>query len=125
MVSITAVLALVVLEWFTEIRGLELVAREEYGTLSYTGAEPATGPPVMVLVVALVLIVAGALVWKKQGWPWLFAGAVLMTIGSAVEIPVDSGAATNAFELLLLTSIVATKAFQDRQEAGAVRSERR
>lgn len=124
-VSITAVLALVVLEWFTEIRGLELVAREEYGTLSYTGAEPATGPPVMVLVVALVLIVAGALVWKKQGWPWLFAGAVLMTIGSAVEIPVDSGAATNAFELLLLTSIVATKAFQDRQEAGAVRSERR
>ena len=39
-----------------------------------------------------------------------------MTIGSAVELPVDSGAATNAFELVLLVSIMATKAFQDRRE---------
>lgn len=118
-VSIGAVLALVVLEWFTEVRGLEIVPREEYGTLSYTNAEPATGPPVMVLIVALVLIVVGAMLWKKQGWPWLLAGAVLMTIGSAVEIPVESGAATNAFELILLVSIMATKAFQDGRDEGA------
>lgn len=69
----------------------------------------------MVLIVALVLIVAGALLWKRQGWPWLLVGAVVMTIGSAVPIPVDSGAATNAFELALLISILSTKAFQDRR----------
>lgn len=39
-----------------------------------------------------------------------------MTIGSAVEIPVESGAATNAFELVLPISIFATKAFQDRHD---------
>ena len=68
--------------------------QEEYGILSYGSAEPATGPPLMVLVVAAFLVVAGALVWWKQKWPWLF----------------------DAFELTLLVSIMATKAFQDRND---------
>ncbi|WP_425310655.1 hypothetical protein AADG42_18365 [Ammonicoccus fulvus] len=113
LVSIGSVLVLVVIEILTEIRGLELVPREEYGVLSYTHAEPAGGPPVMVLVVALVLLVVGAMIWWKQKWPWLFLGALIMTIGSAVELPVASGAVTNAFELTLLISIMATKAYQD------------
>ncbi|WP_040281541.1 hypothetical protein [Tessaracoccus massiliensis] len=54
--------------------------------------------------------------WWKQKWPWLFVGAVIMTIGSAIELPIESGAITNAFELILLISILATKAFQDKQE---------
>lgn len=116
-VSVLSVVALTVLEWVLELRGLEIVPRLEYGALSYSNAEPASGPPVMVLVVTAVLIVAGALLWKRQGWPWVLVGAVLMTIGSAVELPIDSGAATNAFELVLLISILATKAFQDRQLA--------
>lgn len=69
----------------------------------------------MVLIVAAVLIIVGAMVWKCQGWPWLFVGAVVMTIGSAIQLPVESNAITNAFELALLTSIMATKAFQDRR----------
>ncbi|GAB3706602.1 hypothetical protein [Mariniluteicoccus flavus] len=104
--SIVAAVGLVVVEFLTEVRGLRLVAREEYGALSYTDARPASGPPIMVLVVALVLIIVGALLWKRVRWPWLFAGAVVMTIGSAVEIPVASGAATNAFELVLLVSVM-------------------
>lgn len=116
-VSLAAVAVLVVLEILTEIRGLELEPNEEYGVLSYTSAAPADGPPIMVLVVALVLVIAGALVWWKQKWPWLFLGALAMTIGSAIELPVDSGAVTNAFELALLTSIMATKAHQDRSDS--------
>lgn len=114
--SIGAALALTVLEYFVEVRGLHLIPREEYGVLSYTGSEPADGPPIMVLIVAAVLLVAGAMVWKRQGWPWLFVGALVMTIGSAVQLPVESGAVTNAFELALLVSIIATKAFQDRND---------
>lgn len=116
-VSIGAALALTVLEVLLEVRGLELEPSREYGVLSYSSTEPASGPPLMVLIVALVLVVAGALLWKRQGWPWLLVGAVVMTIGSAVPIPVDSGAVTNAFELSLLISILATKAFQDRRES--------
>lgn len=114
--SIGAALALTAVEYVLEVRGLALVPRDEYGVLSYTSAEPASGPPVMVLIVAAALLVCGAMVWKRQGWPWLFLGALVMTIGSAVEIPVESGAATNAFELLLLVSILVTKAFQDRTD---------
>lgn len=116
-VSLGAVAVLVAVEILTEIRGLELVPGEEYGVLSYSSAEPASGPPVMVLVVALVLLACGALLWWKQKWPWLFLGALAMNIGSAVELPVESGAITNAFELALLVSIVATKAHQDRMDA--------
>ena len=111
--SIGAALALTVLEYFSEIRGLRIVPQDEYGALSYTGAEPADGPPIMVLIVATVLLIVGAMVWKKQKWPWLFIGAAVMTIGSAVDLPIPSGAITNAFELILLTSIMATKACQD------------
>lgn len=114
--SISAAVGLMVLEYFLELRGLSIVAEEEYGALSYSSAEPASGPPIMVLVVAAVLVVAGAMVWWRQRWPWLFVGAVIMTIGSAIELPVPSGAITNAFELVLLISIIATKAFQDRND---------
>ena len=119
--SIGAALALTVVEYFLEVRGLELAPQEEFGVLSYGNVEPATGPPLMVLVVAGVLVIAGAMIWKRQKWPWLFVGAVIMTIGSGIELPIDSGAITNAFELVLLVSILATKAFQDGQDADAAR----
>lgn len=84
------------LEFFLEIRGLEIVAA--------------------------VLLVVGAMLWKKQKWPWLFVGAVIITIGSAVQLPLPSGAITNAFELILLISIIATKAFHDRNDPSAPRA---
>lgn len=104
---------LVVLELAHAV-GLELVVRREYGVLSYGPVEEAGGPPVMVLVVSLALLVAGVLVWRRQGWPWLLVGTALMTVGSAVPVPVDSGAVTNLFEVILLVSVLATVAFQDR-----------
>lgn len=113
-VSIAAVLTLVVIELLTEVRGLQIEPAWEYGVLSYSNAAPSSGPPAMVLVVAFVLLAAGAVLWWKRGWPWLFVGALLMMIGSAVEVPVESGAVTNAFELTLIVSIMATKAHQDR-----------
>lgn len=118
-----AAAVLVAVTWLREIRGLELVTRDEYGALSYVSAAP-PGMPVVPVIVALVLLIAGALVWKRERWPWLFLGALAMTIASVVEIPVPSNAATNAFELLLLTSIVATTAFQDRRQRGVALSNR-
>lgn len=61
----------------------------------------------------LIVVVVGAMLWKKERWPWLLVGAVVMTVGGAVQLPVASGAVTNAFEPILLGSIIATKVFQD------------
>ncbi|WP_053364495.1 hypothetical protein [Bacillus sp. FJAT-27251] len=108
-------LGLVVLELATEVSGLELRAKREYGVLSYENAAQGGGPPLMVLVVTVFLLIASIIVWKKQKWPWFFVGTVLMGVGSAVEFPVESAAVVNAFELILLLSLMATKQFQDRR----------
>lgn len=100
--------ALVLLEWLTEVLGLSLQPRWEYGTLSYTNTDPSGGPPLMVLVVSAVLLAASIVVWRKLGWYWFFAGSLVMIAGSAVQLPVKSGAVTNFFELSLIGSLVLT-----------------
>lgn len=106
-------LSLVLIELFTEIFGLALEPVMEYGILSYKNAE-AGGPPIMVLVVSAVLLIASAIVFWKQHWPWFFVGSALMLLGSGIRLPVESGAVTNLFELILLTSLLVTKAYQDK-----------
>jgi hypothetical protein len=103
---------LILLELFTEVFGLELEAKWVYGVLSYSNAEAQVGPPIMVLIVSAVLLAASIVIWHKQGWFWFLAGSVLMIIGSAIDIPIESAAAVNAFEWLLLLSLTATAYFQ-------------
>lgn len=98
---------LVVLEVVTVLSDLRLAPRTEHGVLAYADVAE-TGPPVMVIVVGLALVVAGFGVWRGDGWAWLLVGSALMLVGSAVPVPVDSGAVTNLFELVLLVSVVAT-----------------
>lgn len=102
-------IGLMVLEFTTEVVGLQIEVVKEYGVISYSNVEEAIGPPIMVLLVTLVLIVASAMLWKKTKWPVFFIGAVVMTIGSALPINVNSGAVTNAFELFLIFTLIWTK----------------
>ncbi|WP_243228861.1 hypothetical protein [Microbacterium sp. CIAB417] len=115
-VAVLVTLALMAYEIVVGATGLVLEPVREYGSLSYDDASAASGPPLMVLAVAAALLVAGIGVWVRRRWPWLTIVTVIMVAGSAVPIPVDSGAATNAFELILLIGIVATIAFQDSAE---------
>lgn len=108
---------LVVLELVTEVRGLSLRPNLEYGVLSYTSAEPASGPPAMIIGVSVMLLLASIVVWWTQRWPWFFVGVAVMTAGSFVTLPVDSAAVTNAFEFVLLVSLLLTKHHQDRLAA--------
>lgn len=102
-------ISLMILEFSIEVVGLEIEVVKEYGVISYSNVEEATGPPIMVLLVTLILIVASAILWKKTKWSVFFIGAIVMTIGSAVPINVESGAITNAFELFLIFTLVWTK----------------
>jgi uncharacterized membrane protein (UPF0136 family) len=109
LVGLLYTVGLIVLEFATEVFGLELEVVKEYGVVSYSNVEEATGPPIMVLLVTLVLIVASAILWKKTKWPVFFIGAVVMTIGSAIPLNIKSGAVTNAFELFLIFTLIWTK----------------
>ncbi|TWT02356.1 hypothetical protein [Planomicrobium sp. CPCC 101079] len=102
-------LALIAIEYVFETANLNLESTREYGVLRYVSAEPAAGPPIMVLLLTAILVFSGAVLWKRTGWKWMLVGSVIMVIGSAVPIPVKSSAATNAFELFLLITLVWTK----------------
>ncbi|MFJ7746444.1 hypothetical protein [Peribacillus sp. NPDC097295] len=108
-------IALIVYELLTETLGLRLHAEWKYGVLSYAKAAASSGPPVMVLIVSLVLIVSAFVIWRKQKWIWYLVGTVIMTIGSAIPLPIKSDAYMNGFELILLFSLLATKQFQDQK----------
>ncbi|MER2077902.1 phospholipid phosphatase [Psychrobacillus psychrotolerans] len=108
-VGIIYTIGLMVFEFSVEVVGLEIEVVKEYGVVSYSNVEEATGPPIMVLFVTLILVVASAIVWKKTKWPIFFIGAIVMTIGSAVPLNIESGAVTNAFELFLIFTLIWTK----------------
>lgn len=114
--AVAFAVGLMVLEYVTVLAGLQIAANEEYGVLSYSAEGGAQGPPLMVLFVAAALLVAGIVVLVKQKSPVLLIGTALMTVGSGVPIPVESGAITNAFELVLLISILWTTGRQDSLE---------
>ena len=102
-------IAALIVEYVTVLNGLSLEVSEEYGALSYSSAEEASGPPMMIILVLIALVIAGIMLWWKAKWPWMFIGTVIMTIGSAVPLDIGSNALTNAFELILLFTLVWTK----------------
>lgn len=101
-------IAATVVEYFVELRGLELSVQESYGVLSYAASEASSGPPPMILIVLVFLLIASiVLVWKRKWW-WMLIGTVVMTIGSAIPFNIGSDAATNAFELFLIITLMWT-----------------
>jgi hypothetical protein len=112
-------LAMVIAELIQNTLGLKLEPARNYGVLSYESTS-SHGPPIMIIGVTVALLIAGVILWKKLKWKWMAVGVILMGIGSAVPIPIDSDAATNGFELILLISLWATKAFLDKRSEQAV-----
>ncbi|MFD2700301.1 hypothetical protein ACFSVM_07450 [Paenibacillus shunpengii] len=97
-----------------EVQHLTLTV--EYGVMRYS-AEGQAGPPIMVIIVGIILLVIGILVLVKQKWAWLLVGTALLFIGQLIPIPIESSAATNVFELILILSIWLTIRHQDRNPA--------
>ncbi|MCK1993783.1 hypothetical protein GW626_09075 [Peribacillus muralis] len=76
----------------------------EYGVLRYV-SEQSSGPPLMVLVVSLVLLVISINIFLRARWIWMLIGVVIMIGGSAIPIPIKSSAITNAFEMIFICSL--------------------
>ena len=98
----------VIVQFIMELADLQLEIQEEYGVVSYSSTEVASGPPPMILLVIVALFIAAVwLAWKRKWW-WMLVGIILMTIGSAFPINVRSHAITNLFELTLLITLMWT-----------------
>lgn len=113
---ITALLTavLMIIELSQNTIGLVMEPVRKYGVLSYHST--ASQPPIMIIGVTIVLLLAGIILWKSLKWKWMAIGVIIMGIGSAVPIPIESDAATNGFELILLISLWFTKEFLDKRQ---------
>ncbi len=81
-----------------------------YGsTLRYVDTAVA-GPPIPSIITIILIMVIGIFIWRQQQWPWLFIGALLMFIGSAMPPSVVGPAVGSGAEVILLTSLLATEA---------------
>ena len=58
---------------------LQLVPKEENGTLRYVN-DGFHGPPIPAIIAIIVLTFVGIIVWIKKKSPWTFLGALLMFI---------------------------------------------
>ena len=96
--------ALILYELVTETLPLEIKPLMEYGALRYVPVE-SSGPPLMVMLILIPLLTAGIVLWRRRVTKLLFWGTVLMILGSAIPLPVESSAVTNLFELLLIGSL--------------------
>ncbi|UOQ49690.1 hypothetical protein MUN88_06315 [Gracilibacillus caseinilyticus] len=102
-------ICLILFEIRFEVLHLSLQPQWEYGVLRYAPIEDSNGPPLMILIVTMVLLITGLVIWMRRHWPWMFAGVLLMAMGSIVKIPINSSAITNGFELILIITLFLTK----------------
>lgn len=110
-------LMLIGVEFATSIWGLSLQPVLEYGALRYESTADHSGPPIMILLATVVMLICSIFLWLKRRWIWFFIGVIVMTAGSMVPIDVESSAITNAFELFLLTMLVWTKRYVRQQKS--------
>jgi hypothetical protein len=62
----------------TEIAGLELVQASLGEHVRFVSADAM--PPLATIVSNVIVLVLAAILWKKSGWPWLFAATVTILL---------------------------------------------
>ena len=98
----------VVLLQFEEVRQGEL--------FYYTNGGGFPGPPIPALVMVVLVVIAGVLVLRRTGWPWMLVGGIAMFIAAAVPISVAGFLTSNAGEVALSLALVATEQFLQQRE---------
>lgn len=102
----------------TEIMHQTLQPVVEYGILRYTLVGGHSGPPIMVLIVTFILLLVSFSLFRHTKWNVMLIGVVLMIAGSAIPLPIESGAVTNTFELIFMTALMMTMSKFLLKEAG-------
>jgi len=67
-----------------------------------------SGPPIPSIITIIVIMIIGIFIWRKISWPWLFAGGLIMFIGSAIPPSIVGPIVGSGAEVILLASLLAT-----------------
>jgi hypothetical protein len=80
------------------------------GTLRYKEVIPSKEIPVILVILCVGAI--GIVIWQHLGWPWMFLGALVMMLGSAVPTTTKAGPSIGSgVEVLLGLSLLSTQVF--------------
>lgn len=91
--------------YFFDLASLSLAPAEYYPRLVATDGQP----PYATIIVNLLVVIAGAWVWRRASWPWLFLGALqIFVINGALAGREWGFIAGNAAELLFAVSLLGT-----------------
>jgi hypothetical protein len=85
--------------------------------LYYTNTGGLPGPPVAAIVMVLTVMVAGALLYRRSGWPWMLAGGAFMFLAAAVPTRLVGFWLSNTGEVVLGLALVLTERFLQSRES--------
>jgi hypothetical protein len=87
-----------------ELGSMQLVPKVEMGTLRYV--HPAPTPPLGPIVANLVTIAAGALIWRRAGWPVLFITSLVMLLSAGIPPKLFGQIPGNAGEIVFMAGFM-------------------
>ncbi|HEY9614090.1 hypothetical protein [Allocoleopsis sp.] len=100
-------LGLIEFEFRKKYLTLKLESTTFAGTLRYREAEGSL-PMAAILTIALVALV-GIIIWQTMQCPWVFIGALIMFLGSAVPTRLVGQVLGSGVEIVLVLSLLALK----------------
>ncbi len=103
-------LCLILVEVTSRMVKLSLKPVTFAGTLRYKEVMPSREFPVILVIVLLGIV--GGMAWQSLHWPWMFWGALIMMVGSAVPPTTKAGPSIGSgVEVLFGLSLAATQAW--------------
>lgn len=102
----TIALGLIAFEFGNKFLRLKLVSATFAGTLRYKEEESNSLPLAAILTILLVAVV-GISIWQTMQCPWVFLGALVMFLGSAVPTRIVGPVLGSGVEIVLALSLLA------------------
>lgn len=96
---------------YADVLSVTMQVNEYHGIAKLTKVEK--GPPMGTILTNLLTIILAAMLWKKDGWKWLFIGSITIFLINGATAPFPWGFLTGNFaEILFALSLLFTaKAF--------------
>lgn len=93
--------------WATEINGLELRPETLFGHTRLVSVH--ASPPLATIMTNVALLVISALIWRRSGWQWAFAGSLMIFVVNGAGATSDWGiVAGNIAEIGFAASWITT-----------------
>ncbi|WP_322708944.1 hypothetical protein [Nostoc sp. ChiSLP03a] len=91
----------------TEFRYLELAPINFAGSLRYK--PKSCSVPILTILTALLVGMAGFYIWRETQWPWMFVGTLIMFLGNALPASIFGTLVSSAVDFLFILGLVATE----------------